>query len=74
MKTIKKRNEVRRVSDKDAIVMTNRGWKYCPKNLWKEEVVKRPIKDMVEENENISDKKKRKLRKDNKRKRYEGTN
>ncbi len=71
MKTIKKGHEIKRVSDKEAIKMVRFGWEYCPKNLFKEGKKSRPIKDLDEERDNMSEKKKRKIRKENKRKKYE---
>jgi hypothetical protein len=43
MKTIKKRKEIKRVSDKEAKAMTKKGWKYCPKGEWKEKVRDKPL-------------------------------
>jgi uncharacterized Zn finger protein (UPF0148 family) len=76
MKTIKKGNEVRRVSEKDAMFFVKNGWNYCPKSEYKTEVKPEP-KPKVEEvsiSDNISDKKTRKLRKENKRKKHEAKN
>jgi len=71
MKTIKRGNEIKRVSDKEAIDMVKFGWEYCPKNLFKEGKKNKPVKNLDEEIDSMSDKKKRKLRKENKRKKYE---
>lgn len=71
MKTIKRGNEVKRVSDKEAIDKVKFGWEYCPKNLFKEGKKNRPVKNLDEEIDSMSDKKKRKLRKENKKKKYE---
>jgi len=39
MKTIRKGEEIKRVSDEDAeFKVKNQGFEYCPKNLWKTEV------------------------------------
>ena len=35
MKTIKKKKEVKRVSDAQAETLTKQGWKYVPKGEWK---------------------------------------
>lgn len=35
MKTIKNKEEIRRVTDKQADDLTKRGWKFCPKSEWK---------------------------------------
>lgn len=73
MKTIKRDGEVKRVSDKEAQYMVKNGWEYCPKNVWKstKEIKPKVEVDTIEINENVSDKKKRKLRKENKRKKYD---
>jgi len=73
MKTIKKGEQLKRVSDKDAMFFVKNGWEYCPKNLWKEGRKKRtkPVEGIETETTNMSDKKKRKLRKEIKRKKYE---
>jgi hypothetical protein len=71
MKTIKRGNEIKRVSDKEAIDMVKFGWEYCPKNLFKEGKKNKPVKNLDEDIDSMSDKKKRKLRKENKRKKYE---
>lgn len=72
MKTIKKGNSIKRVSDKEAMEMVRFGWEYCPKNLWKEgRKNKTKVEGLENEANNMSDKKKRKLRKENKRKKYE---
>ena len=72
MKTIKKGSSIKRVSDKEAMEMVRFGWEYCPKNLWKEGRKKKTkVEGLENETNNMSDKKKRKLRKENKRKKYE---
>jgi len=38
MKTVKKKNRIERVSDKEAEARTKDGWKYCPKQEWREKV------------------------------------
>ena len=38
MKTVKKKNKIERVSNKDAEVRVKNGWTYCPKQEWKEKV------------------------------------
>ena len=71
MKTIKKGETIKRVTDSEAIVFTNNGWEYCSKTEWKKD---RKVKNNVTQEEvsdNISDKKKRKMRKENKRKKYQ---
>ena len=71
MKTIKRNNEIKRVSDKEAIFFVKNGWSYCSKTEWKKD---RKVKNNVTQEEvsdNISDKKKRKIRKENKRKKYQ---
>ena len=35
MKTIKKNNEVKRVSDDQEETLTKEGWKYVPKSEWR---------------------------------------
>ena len=35
MKTVKKKKEVKRVSDAQAETLTKQGWKYVPKGEWK---------------------------------------
>jgi len=35
MKTIKKKKEVKRVSDAQAETLTKQGWKYVPKSEWR---------------------------------------
>jgi len=76
MKTIQKNEQIKRVKDDDAeFLVKNQGWKYCSKSLWKskEDTPKVVSKgEVVEEviGENLSDKKVRKMRKDNKRKKY----
>ena len=68
MKTIKKGNEIKRVSDNEVIKMIKLGWEYCPKNLWKEGKKNKPVIGLDDTTDNMSEKKKRKLRKENKRK------
>jgi hypothetical protein len=76
MKTIQKNEQIKRVKDVDAeFLVKNQGWKYCSKSLWKstEDTPKVVSKEEVVEEvigENLSDKKVRKMRKDNKRKKY----
>lgn len=74
MKTIKRGDEIKRVDDATAHNMTQAGWEYCPKHEWKVlKPTKKSTKDLETEDisDNLSDKKKRKLRKENKRKKYE---
>jgi len=72
MKTIKRNSEINRVSDKEEIHLVKFGWEYCPKNLWKEGRKKiKTTEGLDNETDNMSDKKKRKLRKENKRKKYQ---
>lgn len=35
MKTVKKENEIKRVTDSQAEQMVARGWEYCSKSEWK---------------------------------------
>jgi len=80
MKTLKNKttNEIKRVDDKTANQMVSQtflGWEYCPKSLWKEI---RPSKgkqvEVGEDNRptesNISEKKVRKMRREEKSKRH----
>jgi len=77
MKTIKRNGVVKRVSDREAEHLTKQGWNYCPKNEWKSINKSEPKKkvevetETTEVSDNMSDKKKRKLRKENKKKKYE---
>ena len=71
MKTIKKGESIKRVTDSEAIIFVKSGWEYCPKNEWKKGRVTRSKNVKEEIQDNISDKKKRKLRKENKRKKYQ---
>ena len=75
MKTIKRGDDVKRVSEKEATFFVRNGWNYCPKEEWKKvrgtnTKTKTEVEE-VEVKDNISDKKKRKLRKENKRKKYQ---
>ena len=75
MKTIRLGEEIKRVDDATAHNMTQSGWEYCSKSEWKKLRPKKVSKKDLETEEisdNLSDKKKRKLRKENKRKKYEG--
>ena len=39
MKTVKKNKSIKRVSDKEAEnLVKEKGWKYCPKSVWKKGV------------------------------------
>jgi hypothetical protein len=38
MKTIKRGEEIKRVSDNEAITLVKEGWAYCPKSEWKQNV------------------------------------
>lgn len=71
MKTIRRNNEIKRVSDKEAMNMVKFGWEYCAKEVWKENRKKKTVKNLETEGDNMSDKKIRKIRKENKRKKYE---
>ena len=71
MKTIKKGNEIKRVSDKEAIKMLSWDGNTVLKNLWKEGKKNKPVVGLNDTTDNMSEKKKRKLRKENKRKKYE---
>jgi hypothetical protein len=73
MKNIKKGETIKRVSDTEAIFFVKNGWEYCSKSEWKKNRGVK-VKTEVEQEvitDNISDKKKRKLRKENKRKKYQ---
>lgn len=79
MKTIIKNDVIKREKDdKASFLVKNDGWNYCSKSMWKEKVrgVKTKTENVETEDipENISDKKKRKLRKENKRKKYDTKN
>ena len=75
MKTIKRGDEIKRVSEKEAIFFVRNGWSYCSKSEWKvnRKTQTKPKVEVeeLEVTDNISDKKKRKMRKENKRKKYE---
>jgi hypothetical protein len=74
MKTVKKDGEIKRVDDLTADYMVQTGWEYCSKSEWKTiRPNKKSDKELVIEeiSNNLSDKKKRKLRKENKRNKYE---
>lgn len=75
MKTIKRGDEIKRVSEKEAMYFTKNGWNYCSKEEWKtnRKIQTKPKVEVeeLEVTDNISDKKKRKMRKENKRKKYE---
>ena len=71
MKTIKRNNEIKRVSDNEAIFFVRNGWDYCSKTEWKKDKVIKSSATQEDVSDNISDKKKRKLRKENKRKKYQ---
>ena len=77
MKTIKKNGEIKRVEDSQADTMvTLGGWEYCGKEDWKaiRKTTTKKSNSNLEVDEisgNLSDKKKRKARKENKRKKYE---
>lgn len=79
MKTIKKNGEVKRVEDTQADTMvTLGGWEFCTKEEWKKNRKVKKVNnntptdlDIEDISDNLSDKKKRKLRKENKRKKYE---
>jgi hypothetical protein len=38
MKTVKKKNKIERVSNKEGEVRVKNGWQYCPKHEWREKV------------------------------------
>ena len=75
MKTIKKGDQIQRIDDKTAEFMVNQGWEYCSKEEYKSKkpkVVKtKENVDEIEISPNLSEKKKRKLRKENKKMKYE---
>lgn len=74
MKTIKKNNKYERVDDKTAEIMVRNGWEYCSKNEYKSqkpETYSNKVEVKQQEiNPSLSDKKKRKLRKENKKNKY----
>lgn len=80
MKTLKnnKTNEIRRVDDKTARTMVNQsflGWEYCPKLLWKENRLSKSKQVEITEGKNtsesnLSDKKVRKMRREEKTQRH----
>ena len=37
MKTIKRNNEIKRVSEKETIFFVRNGWEYCSKSEWKKD-------------------------------------
>jgi len=49
MKTIKKKKEIKRVSDAQAEILTKEGWKYVPKSEWKK--ARKPAKKVSKKNE-----------------------
>jgi hypothetical protein len=73
MKNIKKGETIKRVSDTEAIFFVKNGWEYCSKSEWKKYRGVKNKNDITQEEvlDNISDKKKRKMRKENKRKKYQ---
>jgi len=76
MKTLKKGDDVRRVEDSQADMMVNNGWEYCSKELWRNHRPKRISKKnitILDEviSDNLSDKKKRKARKELKKKKQQ---
>lgn len=61
MKTVKKNDDIKRVSDEIAIDMINKGWAYVPKKVWKENVrdYREPVKEKIEKVEKIERKEKK---------------
>ena len=57
MKTIKKKKEIKRVSDAQAETLTKQGWKYVPKNEWKK------VRDAQKPEKKVSKKKNERKRK-----------
>lgn len=78
MKTLKKGEKIIRVKDNEVDKYLKTGYEYCAKNLWKESKRNKrknnPDLQLRDEKTNLSDKKKRKIRKENKRKKYESNN
>jgi hypothetical protein len=79
MKTIRnlKTGEIRRVEEKEAQLKVGYGWEFITKSIWKEQVRGKyeqvgKSNSTQEDNisENLSDKKVRKARKEEKRKKY----
>jgi hypothetical protein len=74
MKTITRRDEIRREKDNIAeLMVNNEGWKYIPKSEWKKIRANTPQKqkeDTQPLNQNLTDKKLRKARKDEKRRKH----
>ena len=78
MKTLKKGDNVKRVEDTQADIMVKNGWEYCPKELWRDHRPKnvgKSKKTVISESisDNLSDKKKRKARKELKKKKNQST-
>ena len=76
MKTLKKGDDVKRVEDVQAQMMVNNGWEYCPKELWRDYQPRKVSKNNVVVldgtiSDNLSDKKKRKARKELKKKKHQ---
>ncbi len=76
MKTIKKGDDIRRVEDSQAESMVSNGWDYCSKELWRDHRPRKVSKKnhtKLDEviSDNLSDKKKRKARKELKRKKQQ---
>jgi hypothetical protein len=74
MKTLKKGDDVKRVEDTQAQMMVNNGWEYCPKELWRDYQPRKVSKNNVVDgtiSDNLSDKKKRKARKELKKKKHQ---
>ncbi len=76
MKTLKKGDDVKRVEDVHAQMMVNNGWEYCPKELWRDYQPRKVSKNNVVVldgtiSDNLSDKKKRKARKELKKKKHQ---
>lgn len=78
MKTLKKGEKIIRVKDNEVDKYLKTGYEYCAKSLWKESKRSKrknnPDLQLRDEKTNLSDKKKRKIRKENKRKKYESNN
>jgi hypothetical protein len=76
MKTLKKGEDVKRVEDTQAQMMVNNGWEYCSKELWRDHRPRKVSKNnkvVLDEtiSDILSDKKKRKARKELKRKKQQ---
>ena len=56
MKTMKLGDQIKRVGEKEVKQMLERGWQYCPKKLWKENVrvIETKVEKVVEKKDKIN--------------------